>query len=212
MIAAALAVLAALACAASSQPVFPDGVAAIAGSAAALQRGAVAPDADETSALQRLKDAASARLKTDLAESFTLDMLSEAAFAAAHVRTLQRVFAGGCPRDTAGCPRGWGSATSGACVPPADYDGWCGETDVREMSPAELEAFSWKCRASWPCAPPCKRDFAACPRTWGRRGGGVCTAPGTYMGICSHSTDFSNFTATHKAEWAAMCGVDWPCE
>ena len=68
--------------------------------------------------------------------------------------------------------------------------GFCGEVDARDMSPAEIEvragtggavfrsphrssigkAFSWKCRASWPCAAPCKRDFVSCPEA-GRRGG-----------------------------------------
>lgn len=118
MLAAARAVFAALACVASSQPVFPDGVGSIVGSAAALQRGAVAPGIDESTAIQHLKETAAARLEEDLAESFTRELLHEdtrrvrlsalglcvrqAAFATAHVHVLQKMFVGGCPRDTAG--------------------------------------------------------------------------------------------------------------
>ena len=81
-------------------------------------------------------------------------------------------------------------ARAGAPRPPrsrATCAGFCGEVDARDMSPAEIEAraegrarslqrlspgqaFSWKCRASWPCAAPCKRDFGSCPEA-GRRGG-----------------------------------------
>ncbi|CAK0789264.1 unnamed protein product, partial [Prorocentrum cordatum] len=178
-----------LAGAATAQPVFPDGAGAIIGGVAAQQRA--------TPALH------------DLAASILREELNEAAYTMAHVRILQRVFAGGCPRDVTKCPREWDRTASGACSPPSDYDGWCGDVDARDMSPAEIEAFSWKCKASWPCAAPCKLDFGSCPVAWRSQGSGACAAPAEYNGMCRRAADFSNQTASQKASWAAMCDVAW---
>ena len=68
---------AALAAAALAQPVFPDGVEAIAGGVAAQQRGAPAPGADDRSAAQRLGRAAAARLEHDLAAAMLQEQVDE---------------------------------------------------------------------------------------------------------------------------------------
>ena len=47
-----------------------------------------------------------------------------------------------------------------------------------------VQEFAWKCRASWPCAPPCVKSFDGCPHKWAHQGQGLCTAPPEYAGIC----------------------------
>jgi hypothetical protein len=44
--------------------------------------------------------------------------------------------------------------------------------------------FAWKCREGWPCAAPCLKNFSSCPVAWKSAGGGLCTAPMDYTGIC----------------------------
>merc|ERR1712190_392580 len=63
-----------------------------------------------------------------------------------------------------GCPKGWADAGDNVCAPPESYDGLCGSVDVVSMANSEKEAFAKKCRASWPCAAPCAKDFSACPK------------------------------------------------
>ena len=232
----------------------------------------------------------------------------------AHVRILQRVFAGGCPRDVTKCTAplgfrrlfsrvaddaagGWrdmlNAAASHPCSPGARANGieprrsaasvehggllrsatcsrgralrrritmarlhieqvrplarsraacagWCGDVDARDMSPAEIEAraagwearlfalprgsfeqaFSWKCKASWPCAAPCKLDFGSCPvagrrgsssargragscisQAWRSQGGGACAAPAEYNGMCRRSRR----RVARRPRWARSC-------
>mmetsp|Transcript_40506 Transcript_40506/g.91084 ORF Transcript_40506/g.91084 Transcript_40506/m.91084 type:complete len:141 (-) Transcript_40506:766-1188(-) len=36
------------------------------------------------------------------------------------------------------------------------------------------------------------------------------TAPHTYTGVCGPAADFADMFDGEKAEWAAVCGVQWP--
>merc|ERR1711862_948133 len=100
---------------------------------------------------------------------------------------------------------GWIQINEGTCEPPADYDGLCAAVDLSNYSPSAKETFAWKCRASWACAPACKKQFDGCPEAWVDVGSGVCAAPPDYTGICSLVTDFSTFSRTKKAEWSVLC-------
>ena len=39
--------------------------------------------------------------------------------------------------------------------------------------------------------------------------GALCTAPGTYHGICSAAMDFTTYTKEDKMHWSTLCGVAW---
>merc|ERR1712203_634543 len=90
-------------------------------------------------------------------------------------------------------------------------DGLCGAVDLRKLSFAEKEEFAWRCRAEFPCASSCSRNFSGCPLDWVDFGSGLCLAPVGYEGICSPATDFTTFSKVKKANWASRCGVTWPC-
>merc|ERR1712190_461924 len=93
-----------------------------------------------------------------------------------------------------GCPKGWADAGDNVCAPPESYDGLCGSVDVVSMANSEKEAFAKKCRASWPCAAPCAKDFSACPKGWDNKGSGLCAAGAEYDGICREKFVFISCT------------------
>ena len=150
------------------------------------------------------------RVAGDLADDEQSNRLATVAFAMAQARLLKSEYVGGCPRDMSGCPTLWADRSDGLCEPPQDYDGLCTAVDVAGLSIEQKEDFAWKCKASWPCAPSCKLDFATCPEAWDNLNG-LCLAPSSYDGICSPAMMFTSFTLQQKAEWAAMCSARWPC-
>lgn len=163
---------------------------------------------DDSAELSALTQEALEAITERLNEASGKERLSDAAYvlARAKVRTLR--FIGGCPRAMRGCPIGW-TAHGDVCTPPSDYDGWCGDVAVAQMTASDKEAFAWKCGASWPCE-RCQTSFDGCPEGW-LQNAGLCVAPPEYDGMCSPVMDFSAFSATRRAEWSAMCSARWPC-
>jgi CPW-WPC domain-containing protein len=154
---------------------------------------------------------------------------TKAAYAAVHIRLLRLKYAGGCPRNFAGCPKGWVKTDAcllfmfprlsvqvfsgllfwqGAmCAPKDTYDGICG-TFAADAPDSVKEDLSWKCQASWPCLSPCSKDLFGCPAGW-KKSGGLCAAPADYDGICSPAMDFRTFSDEQKYLWSAQCGAPW---
>lgn len=196
----------------AAQPTFPDGAGPVMRSVNARSAAASAAANDDSNQIQNLLQAGEDALVEDSIEQAVISDLEKSAYNAVHMRLRQQVFVAGCPRDFAGCPSTWIESESNKCRPPRDYDGLCSDTDFSAFSVSQKEDFAWKCRANWPCVATCKRNFAQCPEAWTSVGDGVCSAPSSYVGICSSVTDFSAFTEQRKAEWAALCDAEWPCK
>ena len=193
-----------------SGPSFPNGVAAIVADMRDRVVSAGVEHGDDAAAIAHLKNEGLAAISEDLAYDAQSNLLATVAFALVQARVQKAEFVGGCPRDMSGCPTFWADQGNGFCEPPEDYDGLCVAIDVEGFSIEDKEAFAWKCRASWPCAPSCKLDFETCPKSWENLDG-LCLAPSSYDGMCSPAMIFSSFTLHQKAEWAAMCSASWPC-
>ena len=124
----------------NAQPIFPDGVAAIAGSMSDRQKTITAATGDDGDKVKQLVRGAAATLKEDLVdEAALLDLqqarqisqrviaarcarcshTKQAALAKTHLRVLQYIYSGGCARDMTGCPNGWiqTQACLAQCVP-----------------------------------------------------------------------------------------------
>ena len=192
----------------SAQPIFPDGVAPTVSSLRQRQADIKLPDKDDTAKLAKLEERASAGLQVDLASEMDRSELVRFAYELVHVRILKLKFLGGCPRDFDGCPADWLSSQEG-CVPTPRYLGMCGATDLHGTSLILKEDFAWRCKADFPCAASCARDFRGCPQNWKNVGAGLCLASSSYDGICSPATDFSSFSLARKAMWASRCGATW---
>ena len=106
-------------------------------------------------------------------------------------------YVGACVRASGGCPVDWQSGSSGSCVPPVDYDGPCGATDVSGFSPAQREEFSLSCKAAWPCK-DCEVDYSSCLAVWNSVGR-LCVAPDGCDGICSPVVDLSSSSADGRS-------------
>lgn len=74
----------------------------------------------------------------------------------------------------------------------------------------QVEEFSWKCRASWPCVSGCALNFSGCPSGWTSSADG-CVAPKDYAGICSPVTNFSKMSDEDKQSWSQLCGASFGC-
>ena len=187
---------------------FPQGVEAVLHDLSARAGDIDELHVDDSAALSALKQDALEAVAAQLEEAGVKERLADAAYVLASAKVRKLRFVGGCPRAMRGCPVGW-TARGDACAPPSDYEGWCGDVDVAQMSASDKEAFAWKCGASWPCE-KCLADFDGCPEGWADNAG-LCVAPPEYDGICSPVMDFSTFSATRRAEWSAMCTARWPC-
>ena len=196
--------------AAEPGPAFPDGVAELLADMRDRISTASAEHGDDSEAVAKLENEAVVDIAQDLAYDEQSNRLETTAFAMVHERVLKLAYVGGCPRDMSGCPTSWADQSDGVCEPPEDYDGLCSAIDVRGLNHEQKEDFAWKCRASWPCAPSCKLDFATCPDSWDNLDG-LCLAPSTYDGTCSPAMLFASFTSQQKAEWASRCSARWPC-
>ena len=163
---------------------------------------------DDSAALSELKQETLQTVTGRLAENSNAARVANIAYVLASAQVRRLRFVGGCPRAMRGCPLGW-TGHGGACSPPSDYDGWCGDVGVDQMSASEKEEFAWKCGASWPCE-TCRTHFDGCPAGW-LENAGLCLAPPEYDGICSPVMDFSTFSVARMAEWSAMCSARWPC-
>eukprot|EP00927_Polykrikos_kofoidii_P008177 TRINITY_DN13394_c0_g1_i3.p1 TRINITY_DN13394_c0_g1~~TRINITY_DN13394_c0_g1_i3.p1 ORF type:complete len:238 (+),score=25.06 TRINITY_DN13394_c0_g1_i3:47-760(+) len=167
---------------------------------------------NDTALVNKLLDSAQNDLVDGLMEdSFNAEVASVAdRLARDHLRW--HMFAGGCPRDTTGCPSGWTIAEDGLCTPPADYDGLCGSINFAEpnLTAERKEKLSVKCRATWPCKHSCVLEYSQCPMGWSNVDG-LCIAPGSYAGACSPAVDFRELDERDKAVWAAGCDAVWPC-
>ena len=172
------------------------------------QASAEQPVTEQAWKLAELEKSAVARLGIDLAEEAMRSELAETAYMLVHANVLKQNFIGGCIRDYGDCPRNW-VAVDGNCVPPIDYVGFCGPIELQKLAAIQIEEFSWRCKAAFPCVSSCVKDFSACPEQWVDAGAGLCLAPLEYEGICSPATDFNALSASQKASWGSQCGVDW---
>ena len=193
---------------ADPSPAFPSGVADILHDLGSRADQLDELRVDDSELLTGLKQEASRVVSARLAGASELERAANAASVLASVTARKLRFIGGCPRAMRGCPLGW-TGQGGACSPPPDYEGWCGDVDVEQMSASGKEDFAWKCGASWPCV-PCVTHFGGCPEGWSEKSG-LCVAPPGYDGICSPVMDFASFSATRMAEWSAICSARWPC-
>lgn len=197
-----------VACRAEASPLFPSGADAALSDLAARVKPLENSQSD-VHAVDTLKHRGVEALAGAIAQDARDDQMASYAQSLVHAKLSKLLYAGGCPRDTSGCPSGW-AERAGSCEPPADYDGFCAAVDVGTLQKVDKEAFAWKCRAAWPCVPACARDFSTCPDQWSSAGG-LCVAPDAYDGMCSPAMNFDLFTDAGKAEWAAACDASWPC-
>ncbi|CAD7975007.1 unnamed protein product, partial [Amoebophrya sp. A120] len=133
--------------------------------------------------------------------------LTKDSFIAVHIALRKQLFAGGCPMNFSGCPVGFDSAGA-VCVPGSSYSGFCGERNFSTMDLANKVDWAWRCGAAWPCSSKSTEFAAPCPQEWSQTVAG-CSAPPTYAGICSPTTDFTDMTDEDKARWAADCDATW---
>jgi CPW-WPC domain-containing protein len=164
----------------------------------------------QPSGARALASNAAAELADEVARDQEAQSLAKTALAIA-TRDVQRLkYVGACVRASGGCPVDWQTDGAGSCVPPIDYDGSCGATDVSAFSPAQREEFSLSCKAAWPCK-DCQADYSGCPSGWDSVGR-LCVAPNGYDGICSPVIDLSSSSVNGRASWSATCGARWPCK
>ena len=189
-------------------PAFPQGVETVVHDLSSRADDLDDLHVDDSAALSALKQEALDTVSARLGEASDKERVADVAYVLASVKVRKLRFIGGCRRAMRGCPIGW-AAHGDACAPPSDYEGWCGDVGVVQMSASEKEDFAWKCGASWPCE-KCLTHFDGCPEGWVENAG-LCLAPPEYDGICSPVMDFSTFSPTRRAEWSAMCSARWPC-
>jgi CPW-WPC domain-containing protein len=132
---------------------------------------------------------------------------------AAKIALRKQTFIGGCARDFSGCPTdGNWEEQNGECVNVSGV-GYCASISA-SASAAQKEDFAWRCSANFSCsgAGGCSSiDYSSCPQGWTRGSDGLCVASSGYNGICSPAVSFSGFSSEAKAQWAAMCGAQFPC-
>mmetsp|Transcript_48000 Transcript_48000/g.104363 ORF Transcript_48000/g.104363 Transcript_48000/m.104363 type:complete len:199 (+) Transcript_48000:57-653(+) len=119
------------------------------------------------------------------------------------------LFVGGCTRQSTGCPDGYVEET-GACVSMADVDDPDCRSVLLGLDQEARAQFALRCRAGWPCKFPQGRNYSGCPVGWEEAVQNTCRAPHTYTGVCGPAADFADMFDGEKAEWAAVCGVQWP--
>jgi len=197
-------------CVAHSDPNFPPGVGDGTKKISDIAKSVPMSDKNQTELLERIKKHGEQVLEKHLVDEAIKFDLEEAAYIAVRQRLVKLIHVGGCPRDMSGCPSEWVETPGHMCEPPPNYVGRCGTTDLSKYSSSAKEEFAWKCRASWPCAASCERDFDGCPQDWDNFDG-LCIAPLSYDGMCSPAMVFKTFSTTKKGEWAATCGSSWPC-
>ena len=186
---------------------FPDGIAPLLSKMRADMESA---SGAQPSGARALASNAAAELADEVARDQEAQSLAKTALAIA-TRDVQRLkYVGACVRASGGCPVDWQTDGAGSCVPPIDYDGSCGATDVSAFSPKQREEFSLSCKAAWPCK-DCQADYSGCPGGWGSVGR-LCVAPNGYDGICSPVIDLSSSSVNGRASWSATCGARWPCK
>jgi CPW-WPC domain-containing protein len=186
---------------------FPDGIVPLLSKMRADMESA---SGAQPSGARALASNAAAELADEVARDQEAQSLAKTALAIA-TRDVQRLkYVGACVRASGGCPVDWQTDGTGSCVPPIDYDGSCGATDVSAFSPAQTEEFSLSCKAAWPCK-DCQADYSGCPVGWGSVGR-LCVAPNGYDGICSPVIDLSSSSVNGRASWSASCGARWPCK
>ena len=186
---------------------FPDGIVPLLSKMRADMESA---SGAQPSGARALASNAAAELADEVARDQEAQSLAKTALAIA-TRDVQRLkYVGACVRASGGCPVDWQTDGAGSCVPPIDYDGSCGATDVSAFSPAQREEFSLSCKAAWPCK-DCQADYSGCPVGWGSVGR-LCVAPNGYDGICSPVIDLSSSSVHGRASWSASCGARWPCK
>ena len=145
----------------AAQPNFPNGVAPIMRSID-MRAGALPMDDDKKTVAALMREGVQS-LSEDLIEEGLQQDLKQSAYTRVHQHVLRKLFVGGCTRNFTGCPSGW-LDSQGSCEPPAEYTGLC--AGYKGFTAAQKETFAWKCRASWPCADACAKDFTNCPATW----------------------------------------------
>ena len=197
-------------CIAAAEPIFPGGSASVASKiAAAVKQAASSVTGGASGNLQSVVAAGKAQLLEDATTSMRNEQIATDAYLLVHANLMRELNVGGCPREYAACPSGWGFEGQ-ICVPPAEYAGFCGATDLNGLDAAKKEQFAQMCEAPFPCQDTCAPNFSVCPAGW-RAEGGNCIAPSGYSGICSSTTSLSALSEAAKASWAAMCGARFPC-
>jgi len=201
-----------LALAVESQPTFPSGIDDIMRSFRHQQQEMekVVDHHLEGAVLAKLETDAKSALESALNDELIQTDLSQVAYETAHLRVLKLIFAGGCSRDTRGCPKHWTKTQTGTCAPGDGYIGFCGPVDLNSLSAEQREEFAWKCKAAWPCKAACKKDFGGCPLNW-RNVEGLCSAPRSYDGPCSVVMRFDRMSRKERAEWSERCLAPWMC-
>jgi CPW-WPC domain-containing protein len=191
-----------------AEPIFPGSSASVASKIAATVRAAGSSAAGGN--LQKVVAASKAKLIEDATTSIRNEQIAMDAYLLVHANLMRELNIGGCPRDYAGCPSGWGLEGQ-ICVPPAEYSGFCGATDINSFAAGKKEQFAQACEAPFPCADSCSPNFSACPTGWQSEGGN-CVAPSSYHGICSSTSSLGGMSDSARSSWAATCGVTFPCK
>ena len=186
---------------------FPDGIAPLLSKMRAEMESA---SGGQPSGARALASKAATELADEVARDQEAQSLAKTSLTIA-TRDVQLLkYVGACVRASGGCPVDWQTDSAGSCVPPIDYDGSCGATDVSSFSPTQREEFSLSCKAAWPCK-DCQANYSGCPVGWGSVGR-LCVAPNGYDGICSPVVDLSSSSVNGRATWSAACGARWPCK
>jgi CPW-WPC domain-containing protein len=195
---------------ASAEPIFPGGTASVASKIAATVRAAASSSASGAGGnLQKVVAAGKAQLIEDAAIAMRSEQIANDAYLLAHANLMRVLNVGSCPRDYSSCPSGWGLEGQ-ICVPPAEYAGFCGATDLTSFEVSKREQFAQTCEAPFPCQDSCQPNFSSCPTGWSREGEN-CVATSDYKGICSSTSAIAGLSDSSKASWAAMCGTSFPC-
>ena len=195
-----------------AQPHIPDGIPSVVNSIKKKYAAIDQPSAvNGAMTLKKLKRQAEDRISKDLAEHGMQSEVQQAVEHKVGMVLRREKYVGGCVRDrSSGCPLEWVLSEDGLCAPPASYAGLCGSVKLTGLSAQELESFSLKCMADYPCQVKVP-TLSGCPQEWASTGR-LCMAPSTYTGQCSPIMNFQRMSNSEKAWWAAVCNVEWPCK
>lgn len=117
--------------------------------------------------------------------------------------------------DNPPCPIGWYESGHGLCNLRKDtgrYQTSCslvyyfGGMDV-----AQKQQIAKQCSLQWSCLSNCEQDFSGvCPEGWSSTAG-VCVAPLTYAGRCSHGINVSGMSENQLNNFSDHCLARFPC-
>lgn len=114
------------------------------------------------------------------------------------------------------CPIGWFISGSGVCQRTAEsgsvHSACSSAYYFSGMDIPQRQQITYLCALKWACRSRCAMDFSGvCPAGWSNAGG-ICVAPLTYAGSCSHGINITDMTDVQLQAFSDRCLAPFPCK